>query len=469
MNNRLRRVQISTQNLRERVNNFNEVCTGYTEDEAVMEAERCLQCQKPQCIIDCPVSVNIPIFIKHIKQRNFAKAAEVISESSRLPGVCGRVCPQEIQCEGKCSLGTKGEAIAIGKLERFVADWCIKNKLDLKNIYKHKSNNIKIAIVGSGPAGLTCAGELAKMGYAVTIFEALHKPGGVLAYGIPEFRLPKDTVVKQEIDNLLNLGVELETNVVVGKTIAVDELFNYDKFRAVFIGTGAGLPKFMGIKGENLNGVFSANEFLTRNNLMKAFMKEYQTPIKRGKKVAVIGGGNVAIDASRVSLRLGSEVYIIYRRSEIEMPARVEEIQNAKEEGVNFIFLAKPVEIYGDEYGEVKKIKGVKMKLTENQESGKRSVTEIPNTSFFLEVDQVIIAIGTSPNKLIPSTTDGIAVDSNGRIIIDKETCMTSRKGVFAGGDAVTGASTVILAMEAGKKAAMGIHTYITGLNLHSK
>lgn len=458
MNIKLKRIPVSAQSIEERINNFEEVCTGYTEAEAVMEAERCLQCKEPQCIKKCPVNINIPLFINHIKNKNFEKAAEVITESSSLPGICGRVCPQEMQCEGECVLGIKGEAVAIGKLERFTADWCAKKDVKL-NSSICKKNNIKIAVAGSGPAGLTCADELAKRGYDVTVFEALHKPGGVLVYGIPEFRLPKDTVVENEIKNLLKSGVKLETNVIVGRTVTVDGLFNEENFKAVFIGTGAGLPKFIGIKGENMNVVFSANEFLTRNNLMKAFKKEYKTPIKIGKKTVVIGGGNVAIDASRVALRLGSEVYIIYRRSEKEMPARAEEIQNAKEEGVKFIYLAKPVEINGNN-GQVDSVKFVKMKLTEKDESGRHNIEEIPDAYFTVEADQVIIAIGTLPNKLIPAVTKGIDVDNRGRIIIDSETCMTSRRGVFAGGDAVSGASTVILAMQAGKKAAREIHRW---------
>lgn len=459
----LKRIPIKIQKLNERINNFEEVCIGYTENEAVMEASRCLQCKNPQCVNKCPVRINIPLFINNIRHKSFGKAAEIIAENSSLPGICGRVCPQEMQCEGKCALCIKGEAVAIGKLERFVADWCMKNNKSLEESINRESNGIKIAVVGSGPAGLTCAGELTKLGYAVTVFEALHKPGGVLAYGIPEFRLPKATVVNKEINNLLKMGVKLETNVIVGKTITIDELFNEEKFKAVFIGTGAGLPKFMGIKGENLNGVFSANEFLTRNNLMMAFKKEYKTPIKIGKKVVVIGGGNVAIDASRVALRLGSEVNIMYRRSEKEMPARLEEINNAKEEGVNFMYLARPVEIIGNENGEVTGLKCVKLRLTEKDEKGRYNIQEIPDTGFMLEADQVIIAIGTSPNKLIPSTTIGIATDNIGKIIIDKESRMTSCKGVFAGGDAVSGASTVILAMEAGKKAAVGIHKFVMG------
>jgi glutamate synthase (NADPH/NADH) small chain len=457
----LKKVPVKTQRLSERISNFKEVCLGYAEDEAIMEASRCLQCQRPQCISKCPVKINIPLFIKNIRDENFIKAAEVIAQSSSLPGICGRVCPQELQCESKCVLGKKGEAIAIGKLERFIADWCM-DKNEIPGVRPEiKSNGIKVAIAGSGPAGLTCAGKLAKLGYAVTVFEALHKPGGVLAYGIPEFRLPKATVVNNEINNLLRMGVKLETNVIVGKTITIDELFNEENFKAIFIGTGAGLPKFMGIKGENLNGVFSANEFLTRNNLMMAFKMEYKTPIKICKKTVVIGGGNVAIDASRVALRLGSEVYIMYRRTEREMPARLEEINNAKEEGVNFMYLSRPVEIIGNENGEVTGLKCVKLRLTEKDEKGRYNIEEIPDTGFMLEADQVIIAIGTSPNKLIPATTIGIATDNIGRIIIDKESCMTSRIGVFAGGDAVSGASTVISAMEAGKKAAMGIDKYI--------
>ena len=456
--NRLKRIPVKEQKPEIRRNNFNEVCLGYSEDEAVAEASRCLSCKKPMCVTNCPVSVNIPEFIKHIKNREFEKAVEVISESSSLPAVCGRVCPQEIQCEGKCALGIKGEPVAIGKLERFAADWAMKNNIILNK--KGSLNGKKVAIIGSGPSGLACAGDLAKLGYDVTIFEALHKAGGVLVYGIPEFRLPKDTVVKNEINNIKKLGVKIETDVIVGKTIKVDKLSD-EGFKAVFIGTGAGLPKFMGIPGENLNGVFSANEFLTRNNLMKAFRKDYDTPIKVGKVTAVVGGGNVAMDAARTALRLGSKVHIVYRRSENELPARHEEVMHAREEGVIFDLLTNPTEITGDEKGWVNGLKCIKMKLGEPDASGRRKPVEIQGSEFILNADTVIMALGTAPNPLISATTENLKIDSK-KHIITSENCMTSRTGIYAGGDAVTGSATVILAMGAGKKAARSIDKYLS-------
>lgn len=457
---RMKRIKITEQPPEVRAKNFGEVCLGYTEAEAIEEASRCLNCGKPMCVGKCPVSVSIPEFIQNVKNGNFEAAAKVIARSSALPAVCGRVCPQEVQCEGKCVLGIKGEPVAIGKLERFVADWSRENKIDLSD--KKESNGKKVAVIGSGPAGLTCAGDLAKEGYDVTIFEALHEPGGVLVYGIPEFRLPKDTVVKHEIENVKKLGVKIETNVIVGRTITIDELIEEEKFDAVFIGSGAGLPKFMGIPGENSNGVFSANEFLTRNNLMKAFKEDYDTPIKAGKKVAVVGGGNVAMDAARTALRLGAEVHIVYRRSEEELPARVEEVHHAKEEGVIFDLLTNPVEILADEKGWVSGMKCVKMGLGEPDASGRRKPYEIEGSEFVLDVDTVIMSLGTSPNPLIASTTAGLETNKHKCLVAEEETGLTSKQGVYAGGDAVTGAATVILAMGAGKKAAKAIHEYLS-------
>ena len=457
---RMKRVSVKEQNPNKRITNFDEVCLGYTEEEAIEEAKRCLHCKKPMCVGKCPVSVNIPEFIEHIKKGEFEKAAKAVAKDSALPAVCGRVCPQETQCEGKCVLGIKGEPVAIGKLERFVADWSRKNNVDLSKTEEKK--NKKVAVIGSGPAGLTCAGDLAKKGYDVTIFEALHEPGGVLVYGIPEFRLPKDTVVKHEIDNVKKLGVKIETNVIVGKTVTIDELVEEEDFQAIFIGSGAGLPKFMGITGENLNGVFSANEFLTRTNLMKAFKKEYDTPIKVGEKVAVVGGGNVAMDAARTAKRLGAEVYIVYRRSESELPARVEEVHHAKEEGIKFNLLTNPVEILGDENGWVKGMKCIRMELGDPDQSGRRRPIEIPGSEFTIELDSVIMSLGTSPNPLIASTTEGLESTKRGCIVAEEETGATTKVGIFAGGDAVTGAATVILAMGAGKKAAKAIDEYLS-------
>lgn len=460
MEDRLKRVKVREQEPKVRAKNFDEVCLGYNKEEAIKEASRCLGCKNPRCVSKCPVSIEIPNFINEVKNGNFEEAAKVIAKDSALPAICGRVCPQENQCEGQCVLGIKGEAISIGKLERFVADFSRENNIDLSN--REKDKGINVAVIGSGPAGLTCAGDLAKLGYDVTIFEALHEAGGVLVYGIPEFRLPKDTVVKSEIENVKKLGVKIETNVIVGRTVTIDELFEEEGFKAVFVGSGAGLPKFMGIKGENSNGVFSANEFLTRSNLMKAFKEGYSTPIKSGSKVAVVGGGNVAMDAARTALRLGSEVHIVYRRSEEELPARKEEVHHAKEEGVIFDILTNPVEILSDENGWVKGMKCVKMKLLEADESGRRRPVEIEGSEFIMDVDTVIMSLGTSPNPLISSTTKGLEINKRGCVIADDNNGLTSREGVFAGGDAVTGAATVILAMGAGKKAAIGIHEYLS-------
>ncbi|MDU1423180.1 NADPH-dependent glutamate synthase, partial [Clostridium sporogenes] len=411
--------------------NFEEVCLGYNEEEAVKEASRCLNCKKPMCVTKCPVSIGIPEFIQEVKNREFEKAAKTIAKYSALPAVCGRVCPQESQCEGKCVLGIKGEPVAIGKLERFVADWSREHNVDLSE--REESKNKKVAVIGSGPAGLTCAGDLAKKGYDVTIFEALHEPGGVLVYGIPEFRLPKETVVKHEIENVKKLGVKIETNVIIGRTVTIDELIEEEKFDAVFIGSGAGLPRFMGIPGENANGVFSANEFLTRNNLMKAFKAEYDTPIKVGQKVAVIGGGNVAMDAARTALRLGAEVHIVYRRSEEELPARVEEVHHAKEEGIIFNLLTNPVEILEDEKGWVKGMKCIKMELGEPDQSGRRRPVEIKGSEFTMDVDTVIMSLGTSPNPLISSTTKGLEINKRKCLVAEEETGLTTREGVYAG------------------------------------
>ena len=451
------RVPIAEQEPLVRAKNFDEVCLGYTEEEAVKEAERCLNCKNPKCVGGCPVSINIPAFIQEVKNRNFERAYEIISESSALPAVCGRVCPQESQCEGQCVRGIKGEAVAIGKLERFVADWARNN-----GIRPHSDtpkNGHKVAVIGSGPAGLTCAGDLARLGYDVTIFEALHKAGGVLVYGIPEFRLPKDEVVAAEVENVKNLGVKLETNVIVGKSVTIDELMEDEGFEAVFIGSGAGLPRFMGIPGEQALGVFSANEYLTRNNLMKAF-KDEDTPISRGKKVVVVGGGNVAMDAARTALRLGAEVHIVYRRSEAELPARAEEVHHAKEEGIIFDLLQNPVEILTDDKNQVRGIKIIKMELGEPDESGRRRPVEIEGSEYEIECDTVIMSLGTSPNPLISSTTEGLEVNRRGCIIAEEINGQTSKMAVFAGGDAVTGAATVILAMGAGKAAAKGIDEY---------
>ena len=455
----LKKVPVREQAPDVRNKNFDEVCLGYNMEEAMEEASRCINCKNAQCIKGCPVSINIPGFIEKVKEGNIEEAYQVISESSALPAVCGRVCPQESQCEGKCIRGIKGEAISIGKLERFVADWASEN--GIKPVGAKELNGKKVAVIGSGPAGLTCAGDLAKMGYDVTIFEALHEAGGVLVYGIPEFRLPKTKVVAKEIENVKSLGVKIETNVVVGKSVTIDELLTEEGFDAVFIGSGAGLPKFMGIPGEQANGVFSANEYLTRSNLMKAFDENSNTPIMRGKKVAVVGGGNVAMDAARTALRLGAEVHIVYRRSEEELPARVEEVHHAKEEGIIFDLLTNPVEILEDEKGWVCGIKCIKMELGEPDESGRRRPVEVAGSEFVIDVDTVIMSLGTSPNPLISSTTEGLEVNKWKCIVADEEFGKTSKEGVYAGGDAVTGAATVILAMGAGRAGAKGIDEYL--------
>ncbi len=456
----LKKVPVREQEPKVRATNFDEVCYGYNEEEAREEASRCIKCKNARCIAGCPVSIDIPRFIKEVEDGNIENAYHIISESSALPAVCGRVCPQETQCEGRCIRGIKGEPISIGKLERFVADWAREHNIE-PELPKEK-NGKKVAVIGSGPAGLTCAGDLAKLGYDVTIFEALHDTGGVLRYGIPEFRLPKDTVVEHEIENVKKLGVKIVCNVVIGRSITIDQLLEEEGFDAVFIGSGAGLPKFMGIPGENANGVFSANEYLTRNNLMKAFLDEYDTPISTGKKVAVIGGGNVAMDAARTALRLGAEVHIVYRRSEAELPAREEEIHHAKEEGIIFDLLTNPTEILVDDNGNVKGMRCIKMELGEPDESGRRRPVEIEGSEFVLDVDTVIMSLGTSPNPLISSTTEGLEINKWKCIVAEEETGKTTKEGVYAGGDAVIGAATVILAMGAGKTAAKGIHEYLS-------
>ena len=456
----LNRVPVREQDPKVRATNFDEVCLGYNMEEAMEEVSRCINCKNAKCIQGCPVSINIPAFVKAVKEGKITEAADIIAESSALPAICGRVCPQETQCEGKCIRGIKGDPISIGKLERFVADYSREHGYVPKK--PETTNGKKVAIIGSGPAGLTCAGDLAKLGYEVTIFEALHEPGGVLTYGIPEFRLPKDEVVQKEIDNVRKLGVKIECNVVIGKSVTIDQLMEEEGFEAVFIGSGAGLPKFMGIPGENAVGVFSANEFLTRNNLMKAFRDDYDTPIFRGTKVAVVGGGNVAMDAARTALRLGATTYIVYRRSEAELPARVEEVHHAKEEGIIFHLLTNPTEILEDEKGWVKGMKCVRMELGEPDASGRRRPVVIPDSEFTLDVDTVIMALGTSPNPLISSTTEGLEINKWKCIVAEETNGQTSKNGVFAGGDAVTGAATVILAMEAGKAGAKGIHEYLS-------
>ena len=438
--------------------NFKEVALGYTAETAIDEAKRCLNCKHKPCIGGCPVKIHIPDFIAKVAAGEFEEAYNIIQQSSSLPAVCGRVCPQETQCEQKCVRGVKGEPVGIGRLERFVADWHNANSSDLP--VKAQSNGHKIAVIGSGPAGLTCAGDLAKRGYEVTVFEALHLAGGVLVYGIPEFRLPK-AIVQKEIDNLNALGVKIQTNMVIGKVLSIDELMNEYKFEAVFIGSGAGLPRFMNIPGENLKGVYSANEFLTRVNLMKAYKEDARTPISHAKSVAVVGGGNVAMDAARSAKRLGAEnVYIVYRRSEAELPARKEEVEHAKEEGIIFKLLTNPVRVVEGENGFVGGLECVEMELGEPDASGRRSPVVKQGSEFIMNVDCVIMAIGTSPNPLIKSTTEGLETQRWGGIIAD-EHGQTSREGVFAGGDAVTGAATVILAMGAGKSAAEAIDEYI--------
>lgn len=444
-----------------RAANFSEVCLGYNKEEAMAEAVRCLNCKNAKCIAGCPVAIDIPAFIEEVKKGDIEEAARVIAKASALPAVCGRVCPQETQCEGKCIRGIKGEPVSIGKLERFVADWSRENGFVPEA--PEKTNGKKVAVIGSGPCGLTCAGDLAKMGYEVTIFEALHEAGGVLTYGIPEFRLPKEGVVQPEIDNVKKLGVKIETNVIIGKSITIDALMSEEGFQAVFIGSGAGLPKFMGIPGENANGVFSANEYLTRSNLMKAFRDDYDTPLMIGKKVVVVGGGNVAMDAARTALRLGAEVHIVYRRSEKELPARAEEVHHAKEEGIVFNLLTNPVEILTDDNGWVSGIICRRMELGEPDESGRRRPVEMAGSDFRIDADTVIMALGTSPNPLIFATTEGLEADRWKCIIADETNGKTTKEGVFAGGDAVTGAATVILAMEAGRAGARGIDEYLSG------
>ena len=466
MANKIPRVPVREQDPKVRVTNFEEVCYGYDLDEARLEASRCLGCKKPRCVEHCPVSLQIPQFIAQLRDGNLAEAARIIAPDSSLPSVCGRVCPQETQCEGSCILGVKGESVAIGKLERFVGDWSIEHGAEATA--PAPSNGRKVAVVGSGPAGLACAADLAKMGYEVKIFEALHKAGGVLQYGIPEFRLPKDKVVAREIENVLRLGVRIETDVIVGHTVTVDSLLDEEGYSAVFIGSGAGLPRFMGIPGENLNGVVSANEFLTRANLMKAYDDTYDTPIYVGRRVVVVGGGNVAMDAVRTAARLGAEAHIVYRRSEAELPARAEEVHHAKQEGIEFRMLTNPVEVLGDEKGWVRGLRCVRMELGEPDASGRRSPVAVEGSEFEIGCDVVIMALGTSPNPLIASTTRGLETNRRGCLVADEEHGQTSREGIFAGGDAVTGAATVILAMGAGRRAARAIDEYVcakSGMN----
>ncbi len=455
----MKKVPVREQDAKERATNFKEVCLGYNKEEAEAEASRCLNCKNPRCVEGCPVSIQIPQFIQAVKEGNIEEAYRVIGLSSSLPAICGRVCPQETQCEGVCVRGIKGEAVAIGKLERYVADTA--REMGIKPAAPENRNGKKVAVIGSGPAGLTCAGDLAKMGYDVTIFEALHEPGGVLTYGIPEFRLPKEAVVQKEIDNVRALGVKIETDVVVGKSVTIDNLMKEEGFSAVFVGSGAGLPKFMNIPGEQALGVFSANEYLTRSNLMKAFSEDSTTPIMHPKKAVVVGGGNVAMDAARTALRMGAEVHVVYRRSEAELPARVEEVHHAKEEGIIFDLLTNPVEIIANEDGWVSGIRCIRMELGEPDESGRRSPVEIKGSEFEIECDAVIMSLGTSPNPLIASTTAGLDVNRRGCIVAEEETGKSSKDGVYAGGDAVTGAATVILAMGAGKAGAKGIDDYL--------
>lgn len=457
----MKKVPVSEQAPEERAHNFEEVCLGYNEEEARAEATRCLNCKNPKCVEGCPVSINIPGFIAKIKEGDMAGAYDVIGEASSLPAVCGRVCPQETQCEGVCIRGIKGEAVSIGKLERFTADWAAEQGISPKAPSEKK--NIKVAVIGAGPSGLTCAGDLAKMGYDVTIYEALHKAGGVLVYGIPEFRLPKEKVVAREIENVKALGVKIRTDYVIGRSETIDELMEDEGYSAVYIASGAGLPMFMHIPGEQALGVYSANEYLTRANLMKAYRDDHDTPINVGKKTVVVGGGNVAMDAARTALRLGSEVTVVYRRSEKELPARAEEVHHAKEEGIHFELLTNPVEILEDENGLVKGIRVIKMELGEPDASGRRRPVEIEGSEYEIECDLVIMALGTTPNPLIAGTTDNLETNKKKCIVADEETGATSRNGVFAGGDCATGAATVILAMGAGRKAAKGIDNYIKG------
>ena len=462
MANKIPRVPVREQSPEERAKNFEEVCYGYDEQEARLEATRCLDCKNPRCVGACPVHIQIPRFIQKLVEGDIAGATVIIGEDSSLPSVCGRVCPQETQCEGSCILGIKGEPVAIGKLERFVGDWKIAHRDELPEPEIIK-NGHRVAVIGSGPASLACATDLAKWGYEVKVFEALHQLGGVLVYGIPEFRLPKEGIVEKEVDAVKRLGVEFENDVIVGRTFTIDDLLDREGYDAVFIGTGAGLPRFMGIEGENLNGVFSANEYLTRANLMHAYDCRYDTPIFLGKKIVVVGGGNVAMDAVRTAKRMGAEALIVYRRSEAELPARVEEVHHAREEGVIFKMLTNPVRIIGDDKGFVKAVECVEMELGEPDESGRRSPVEKKDSNFIIDCDAVIMALGTSPNPLIKQTTEGLSTNRRGCVVADDEG-RTSRKGVFAGGDVVTGAATVILAMGAGRKAAKAIHEYIMNL-----
>ena len=454
----LKKNPMPSQSPEERSKNYKEVALGYTREQAIDEAQRCLNCKNKPCVGGCPVRIHIPDFIAKVAAGEFEEAYQIISQSSSLPAVCGRVCPQETQCEMKCVRGIKGEPVAIGRLERFVADW--HNAKAHTKPEKPASNGHKVAVIGSGPSGLTCAGDLAKKGYKVTVFEALHTAGGVLVYGIPEFRLPK-SIVQKEIDSLRALGVDVETNVVIGKTITIDELMSEYGYEAVFIGSGAGLPKFMGIPGENLKGVYSANEFLTRINLMKAYKPDCDTPIQHGKRVAVVGGGNVAMDAARCARRLGAEVSVIYRRTEAELPARREEVEHAMEEGIEFLFLTNPVEVLAGEQGWMRGLRCQKMALGEPDASGRRRPVAVEGSEFDLDMDCMIMALGTSPNPLIKSTTEGLETQKWGGIVADEQTGLTSREGIYAGGDAVTGAATVILAMGAGKNAAAAIDEYI--------
>lgn len=454
---KLKRVEVSYRDPSIRIKDFEEVCLGYTEEEARKEAARCIQCKKPYCISGCPVAIDIPGFIKKIADGNFKESYEILSTYTSLPAVCGRVCPQEDQCEKYCIMGRKGDPLAIGKLERFTADYALENNIEI--LKKIEKNGKKVAVVGSGPAGITCAGELAKLGYEVSLFEALHKVGGVLTYGIPEFRLPKEKIVAREIANLEKLGVEIKKNVLIGRTHTIDDLFDQG-YEAVFIGSGAGSPVFMGIPGENLNGVFSANEFLTRTNLMEAYKKDSDTPIFLGKEVLVVGGGNVAMDAARTAKRFGSNVKVIYRRTKDELPARVEEVENALEEGIEFLFLANPLEILGDDQGWVKEVRAIKMELGQEDADGRRRPVPLPGSEFTFKTDMIILALGTNPNPLISQTTADLKVDEKKRIIAD-DFGITNKDGVFAGGDCVSGSATVILAMGAGKKAAQAIDEYL--------
>ena len=464
MGEKIGRVPVREQDPKVRATNFEEVCYGYNLEEAMLEASRCLNCKNPRCVTACPVNIRIPDFIGALSAGDVGRAGEIIAEDSSLPSICGRVCPQESQCEGSCILGIKGEPVAIGKLERFVGDSGLQQG---RRVEKAVPNGHKVAVIGSGPSGLACASDLAKAGYEVKIFEALHKAGGVLVYGIPEFRLPKSEIVEREIAEVTRLGVEIETDVIAGRTVTVDSLLDEEGYDAVFIGSGAGLPRFMGIEGENLNGVFSANEFLTRANLMHAFDSRYDTPIFTGRRAVVVGGGNVAMDAVRTAKRLGADAVIVYRRGEKELPARVEEVHHAKEEGIEFRMLTNPVRVLNDGNGRVCGVECVEMELGEPDESGRRSPVEKSGSNFRIDCDTVIMALGTSPNPLIASTTEGLETTRRGCIVAD-EWGATTRKGVFAGGDAVTGAATVILAMGAGRKAAVAIDKYIKELGVRN-